>query len=122
MSEDQARQETPAEPTTVADVAFDAIHGGAETGAETDPPRDLSILYDIPLQITARLGSTRMSIKDLLKLGPGAVVALDRVVGESVDLLINGVVVGRGDVVVVNDNYGLRITRVASHEERLKSL
>jgi flagellar motor switch protein FliN/FliY len=122
MSENETTEEVAKERTAVADVDFDAIHSDAPDGAASEPPRDVSILYDIPLQITARLGSTRMSIKDLLKLGPGAVVALDRVVGESVDLLINGVVVGRGDVVVVNDNYGLRITRVASHEERLKSL
>lgn len=84
--------------------------------------RNLEMLYDVPLHVTVRLGETQISIRELLSLGPGAVVELERLAGESVDLLVNGVLVGKGDVVVVNENFGLRITDVVSTEERLKNL
>ena len=110
----------------VAEVEFGAMHeDDAVQNAGEDAQqheRNLGMLYDIPLHVTARLGTTQMSIQDLLKLGPGAIVTLDRAAGESVDLLINGVVVGCGDVVVVNDNFGLRIRKVVSPSERIKSL
>ena len=109
----------------VAEVDFGTIHEDDAIRTSEDAEqheRNLGMLYDIPLHVTARLGTTQMSIQDLLKLGPGAIVTLDQMAGESVDLLINGVVVGRGDVVVVNDNFGLRIRKVVSPSERIKSL
>ena len=112
-------------PEQVAEVDFGPMHEDDVVDSSEDAEqheRNLGMLYDIPLHVTARLGTTQMSIQDLLKLGPGAIVTLDQAAGESVDLLINGVVVGRGDVVVVNDNFGLRIRKVVSPSERIKSI
>jgi len=84
--------------------------------------RNLEMLYDIPVTVSVRLGQTEMSIRELLELKNNSVVELQKVADEEVDLLINGVQVGKGDVVVVNDKFGLRITEVKSQEERLKNI
>jgi flagellar motor switch protein FliN/FliY len=108
----------------VANVAFGEVQAAEDTDQPDDRERrrNLEMLYDIPLTVTVRLGNAMMSLRDLLNLGPGAVVELDRLAGESVDLLVNGVLVGRGDVVVVNDNFGLRVTDIVSSEERVRGL
>ena len=105
----------------------------AEFGAVTPTPqsdaqvaenmkRNLEMIYEIPVSVSAELGSTTIPIKDILSLGPGSVVELERMAGESVDLLVNGVLIGKGDVVVVNENFGLRITEVVCLEERIKKI
>lgn len=108
----------------IADVEFAELQLGAEGEVLDDEERErnLEILYDIPLTVTVRLGDTQMPVKDLLTLGAGAVIELDRCAGESVDLTVNGLLVGRGDVVVINDNFGLRITEILNPTERLKAL
>jgi flagellar motor switch protein FliN/FliY len=122
-NEDQPPQELDTSKTGVSEVELGTVRRTHPDGDEPDDSaRNLDLLLDVPLHVTARLGSTEISIRELLKLGPGAVVALDRQAGESVDLLINGLVVGQGDVVVVNDSFGLRITRVVSQKERLGTL
>ncbi len=109
----------------VADVQFGEVRDASIennlTGIENQQ-RNLEMLYDVPLQVTARLGDTQISIKELLTLGPGAVIELERMAGDSIDLLINGVKVGKGDVVVVNENFGLRITSIINPDERIKNL
>lgn len=77
-------------------------------------PRPLSRFYDVKVTITAELGRTSLPLAEMLKLGEGAVVELNRGVGESVDLVSDGVLLARGEIVVVNDCYGVRITEVAS--------
>jgi flagellar motor switch protein FliN/FliY len=109
----------------IQDVRFGGIR---DTGADADNldestgRRNLEMLYDIPLHVTVRLGQTHLTLKDLLSLGPGAVVELERLAGESIDLLVNGVLVGKGDVVVVNENFGLRITDIVTPEDRIKAV
>ena len=93
-----------------------------EAQASENIKRNLEMIYEIPVSVSAELGSTTISIKDILSLGPGSVVELERMAGESVDLLVNGVLIGKGDVVVVNENFGLRITEVVCVEERIKKI
>ncbi|MGM0370202.1 MAG: flagellar motor switch protein FliN, partial [Bacillota bacterium] len=84
--------------------------------------KDISLINDISLELTVRLGKTEMSIKDILELAPGSVIELDRLAGEAVDLLANGKIIARGEVVVIDENFGFRVTDIISSEERLKTL
>jgi flagellar motor switch protein FliN/FliY len=85
-------------------------------------PRNIDLLMDVNLPISIELGRTRMSISEILALGPGSVVELNKLAGEPVDLLVNQKIVAKGEVVVVDENFGLRITQLVTPEERLKSL
>jgi flagellar motor switch protein FliN/FliY len=84
--------------------------------------RRLDMLLDVPLEVGVELGRTRMTIQDLLQLGPGSVVELDKVAGEALDILVNGRLVARGEAVVVNDKFGVRITDIVSPQERIQRL
>lgn len=86
------------------------------------PPGSLDMVMDIPLRLTVELGSSKMKIKEVLDLGRGSVVELNRLAGEPVDLLINGKLVAKGEVVVINENFGLRITEIVGQVERLDGL
>jgi flagellar motor switch protein FliN/FliY len=93
----------------------------SESYPEADPRR-LDMLLDLPLDVSVELGRTRMSIQELLGLGPGSVVELDKVAGEPLDILINDRLVARGEAVVVNEKFGIRITDIVSPIERLTRL
>ena len=84
--------------------------------------RNIDLLMDVNLPISIELGRTKMSISDILALGPGSVVELNKLAGEPVDLLVNQKVVARGEVVVIDENFGVRVTQLMTPEERLKSL
>ncbi len=84
--------------------------------------QNIDLLMDVDLPISIELGRTKMSISDILGLGPGSVVELNKLAGEPVDLLVNHKVVAKGEVVVVDENFGLRITQLMTPEERLKAL
>ncbi len=84
--------------------------------------RDMDFLLDIPLEVTVELGRTRMLIKDLLQLGQGSVVELEKVAGEPMEILVNDKLVARGEVVVVNEKFGVRLTDIISPTERIKQL
>jgi flagellar motor switch protein FliN/FliY len=79
-------------------------------------------LLDVPLDLSVELGRARMSIQDLLNLSPGSVIELDKIAGEALDILINGRLVARGEAVVVNDKFGIRITDIVSPSERIARL
>ncbi len=87
-----------------------------DTPAEAEPPtdigRELEAIYDIPVQISAVLGKANMQVNQLLKLGRGAVVELDRKVGEAIDVYVNNRLVARGEVVVVDDRLGITMTEI----------
>jgi flagellar motor switch protein FliN len=85
-------------------------------------PGNIDLLMDVKMPIAIELGRTEMAISEILTLGPGSVVELDKLAGEPVDLLVNNKVVARGEVVVVDENFGVRITMLMSPQERLKSL
>ena len=79
-------------------------------------------ILDIPLVLSAQLGSSRMLVKELLQLGPGSVVELDKLAGEPLEILVNDKLVARGEVVMVNDKFGVRLTDVVSPTERVQRL
>ncbi|SJZ64377.1 flagellar motor switch phosphatase FliY [Selenihalanaerobacter shriftii] len=83
---------------------------------------NISLIQDVPLQVTVRLGKTKMLIKDILELGNGSVIELDKLAGESVDLLVNGKLVAKGEVVVIDENFGFRVTDIVSPMERINNL
>lgn len=83
---------------------------------------DLDMVMDIPVRVTLEVGGSDMAIRDLLQLQQGAVVELDRQAGEPLDVLVNGRLIARGEVVVVDDKLGIRLTEVVSATERLQSL
>lgn len=91
----------------------------AEEGA---PNQRFELLMDVPLEVMVQLGRTRMTIHELLSLGPGSVVELDKVAGEPLDIIINDRLVARGEAVVVNDKFGVRITDIVSKAERIARL
>lgn len=84
--------------------------------------QNLEMLFDVPVSVSAELGRSIIKIRDMLNLSPGSVIELERLAGESIDLMVNGVLIGKGDVVVVNENFGLRITEIVCTEERIKKL
>ena len=94
------------------------IEAPAEGGA--DP--NLDVIRDIPVRISLEVGNTRISIRELLQLRRGSVVELDRGTGEPLDVLVNGKLVARGEVVVVKDKFGIRLTEVLSTEQRIETL
>ncbi|WP_057830887.1 flagellar motor switch protein FliN [Colwellia sp. TT2012] len=84
--------------------------------------RKLDTILDIPVTISMEVGRSHISIRNLLQLNQGSVVELDRVAGESLDVLVNGTLIAHGEVVVVNDKFGIRLTDVISQVERIKKL
>jgi flagellar motor switch protein FliN/FliY len=84
--------------------------------------RDLGFLLDIPLLVSVELGRTRMLINDLLQLGQGSVVELDKLAGEPMEIYVNSRLIARGEVVVVNEKFGVRLTDIISPAERIKQL
>ena len=84
--------------------------------------KKLDLLMDVPLDLSVELGRARMSIQDLLNMSPGSVIELDKVAGEPLDFMVNGRLVARGEAVVVNDKFGVRITDIVSPSERIARL
>lgn len=106
------------QPSNVASVMFNPI--ASEPVAP--PPRNLDLILDIPLEISANLGRTKMSIEELLGLAQGSIVELDRMAGEAVEVFVNGKLLAKGEVVVVNEKFGIRLTDILSAKERVKRL
>ena len=98
------------------------------TGVDTPAPegevstRRLDLLLDVPLEVTVELGRSRMTIQDLLALSPGAVIELDKIAGEPLDIVVNDRLIARGEAVVINDKFGIRITDIISKAERIARL
>jgi flagellar motor switch protein FliN/FliY len=84
--------------------------------------QNLDFILDIPLQVSVELGRAKVIIKDLLQLGQGSVLELDKLAGEPLEVLVNGKLVARGEVVVVNEKFGIRLTDIISPLERIESL
>jgi flagellar motor switch protein FliN/FliY len=82
----------------------------------------MELIKDVPLEVTVRLGKTVMKIRDILELGDGSIIELDKLAGEPVDLLVNGKLVAKGEVVVIDENFGFRVKDIVSPTERLKTL
>ena len=83
---------------------------------------DIDMILDIPVNITVELGRTRIPIKNIMQLAQGAVIELDGMAGEPMDVLVTGCLIAQGEVVVVNDKYGIRLTDIVTPSERLRRL
>ena len=116
--QDIQTQEEATKGTDVQQHEFDNLQEENRTTSE----RDIDFLLDIPVEITVRLGSTRMLIKELLQLGQGSVVELEKLAGEPMEILANNKLIARGEVVVVNEKFGIRLTDIISPSERLTRL
>lgn len=120
-TEDSSIQEVDSEDTvTVQPVQFASFDDQSQTQGEIN--KNLEILMDIKLQLTVELGRTELPIKKVLELTRGSIIELEKVAGEPVELYANGKLVAHGEVVVIEDNFGLRITSITEPEDRLKGL
>ena len=87
-----------------------------------DSQNDIDMILDIPVQLTVELGRTKIAIKNLLQLAQGSVVELDGLAGEPMDVFVNGCLIAQGEVVVVNDKFGIRLTDIITPSERIRKL
>src|SRR5574340_272905 len=108
--------------TTTAAPAKPHVLEQFGAGGTTTATNDLDMILDIPVQLTVELGRTKMPIKNLLQLAQGSVVELSGMAGEPLDVLINGFLIAQGEVVVVNDKLGIRLTDIITPSERLRRL
>ena len=95
---------------------------GAATGPGGPGRQDIDMILDIPVQLTVELGRTRIPIKHILQLAQGSVIELDALAGEPMDVLVNGCLIAQGEVVVVNDKFGIRLTDIVTPSERVRRL
>ncbi len=117
---DQAEnQASETEQQAAQPAAFEEFGGEA---AKLGEMRDLDVILDIPVQMTVELGRTKIAIRSLLQLAQGSVVELDGLAGEPLDVLVNGMLIAKGEVVVVNDKFGIRLTDVIAPSERIRKL
>lgn len=111
-------EQTSASSIKPAGGVFQPLTGSADGTA----PNDIEMILDIPVQLTVELGRTKIAIKNLLQLAQGSVVELDGMAGEPMDVLVNGCLIAQGEVVVVNDKFGIRLTDVITPSERIRKL
>ena len=104
------------------ETALEENPGENQPNIEDGHPDNLEFILDIPLQVSVELGRTKMLVNELLKLGQGSVIELTKLASESLEILVNQKAIARGEVVVVNDKYGIRLTEVISPMERIERL
>jgi flagellar motor switch protein FliN/FliY len=119
LAEQQAAAEAPKPAAVPAAGMFQELKADTLAGAQT--PR-LEMILDIPVTLTVELGRTKIAIRNLLQLAQGSVVELDALAGQPMDVLVNGCLIAQGEVVVVNDKFGIRLTDIITPEERLRGL
>ncbi|ACJ34089.1 flagellar motor switch phosphatase FliY [Anoxybacillus flavithermus] len=107
------------QPVNVQPVAFASFEPAPLPEAES---RNLDMLLDIPLQVTVELGRTKRSVQDILSLSSGSIIELDKLAGEPVDILVNNKLIAKGEVVVIDENFGVRVTSIISQSDRLNKL
>jgi len=118
MSEQAVAEASAGEDAAAAE--FDTLED--TSGGPADSEANMDVILDIPVTISMEIGRTHISIRNLLQLNQGSVVELDRLAGEPMDVLVNGTLVAHGEVVVVNEKFGIRLTDVISPAERVKKL
>ena len=120
MQEQEAATRAPNVPVN-ADPSqiFEQFSSEGSHGA---PRTDLDMILDIPVQLEVQLGRTKIAIKNLLQLAQGSVVELEGLAGEPMDVLVNGCLIAQGEVVVVNDKFGIRLTDIVTPSERIRKL
>ena len=119
--EQQAEEDGEADSAQSVELdEFDTAVAASPDSSEGTP--DLDVVLDIPVSISMEVGRTSISIRNLLQLNQGSVIELDRLAGEPLDVLVNGTLIAHGEVVVVNEKFGIRMTDVISPSERIKKL
>ncbi len=113
---------TPAASTATATPAAATVFPPLAAEAPSGFHNDIGMILDIPVQITVELGRTKVPIKNLLQLAQGSVVELEGLAGEPMDVLVNGYLIAQGEVVVVNDKFGIRLTDIITPSERIRKL
>lgn len=91
-------------------------------GSRQSESKNLDMLLDIPLQVTVELGRTKKTIKDILEMSAGSIIELDKLAGEPVDIFVNHKMIAKGEVVVIDENFGVRVTEILSQRDRLEQL
>lgn len=128
MAEQEAAEETEEEPSApepkapAAKAASDDIFRPLSPDSGSSQARELEMVMDIPVKLTVELGRTKLTIKQLLELAQGSVIELEGLAGEPMDILINGYLIAQGEVVVIEDKYGIRITEIITPSERIHKL
>lgn len=117
-----AMEEQGAEESKANDVKQVEAKPFVDSSEKASGEVKLDVILDIPITIAMEIGRTRLSIRNLLQLNQGSVVELDRLAGEPMDVLVNGTLVAHGEVVVVNEKFGIRLTDVISPADRIKNL
>ena len=120
--EQQASSGTASEVTDAAPQMTPATFANFSPAPANPAGNDLNMILDIPVQLTVELGRTRIPIKNILQLAQGSVVELDAMAGEPMDVLVNGFLIAQGEVVVVNDKFGIRLTDIITPAERIRKL
>lgn len=118
MAEQAITEPAVAQSAQPADI-FPSFGGNAGSSGMMN---ELDMILDIPVQITVELGRTKITIKNLLQLAHGSVVELDAMAGEPMDVMVNGTLIAQGEVVVVNDKFGIRLTDIITPSERMRKL
>jgi flagellar motor switch protein FliN/FliY len=96
--------------------------GFSEPGYAQGEPGNLDLLLDIPLKVTVELGRTQRTIKSILELTQGSIIELDKLAGEPVDILVNNKLIAKGEVVVIDENFGVRVTDIVSQWDRIEKI
>jgi flagellar motor switch protein FliN/FliY len=117
---EQAVSDAPAEPVNAQPANIFPSFGS--NNGNVGMMNELDMILDIPVQITVELGRTKITIKNLLQLAHGSVVELDAMAGEPMDVMVNGTLIAQGEVVVVNDKFGIRLTDIITPSERMRKL
>ncbi len=114
----QAAETTTHEPVAATPASFPPM----TNTAVAEQPKNIDFILDIPMKVSIYVGSTKMAIRDLLQLAQGSVIELDKLAGEPMEVMVNNKLVAKGEVVVVNEKFGIRLTDVVSAAERVKQL
>jgi len=118
----EEREMPHSEPIGLVDLPeFDLPVAPSEAFSAPSGSGGMNRVRDIPLEVTVELGRTRLLIRDILDLSPGSIIELDKLAGEPVDLFANGMLVARGEVIVIDDNFGVRVTEIITAAERKNS-
>lgn len=120
--EEQSEAEGGAEQAGDENVQQAEMNQLVDDAAGKDENVELEAILDIPVSLSVRIGQTRLNIRNLLQLNQGSVVELDRLAGEPLDVLVNDTLVAHGEIVVVNEKFGIRMTDIVSTHERIKKL
>jgi len=122
----EAKPETASEVTAPAETVSAASFANFGAPSSSNPTggagNDLNMILDIPVQLTVEMGRTKIPIKHILQLAQGSVVELEALAGEPMDVLVNGYLIAQGEVVVVNDKFGIRLTDIVTPSERMRRL